>query len=237
LLRGRKCFISGGDIASYVVVLAALQGEGMESWTAFLVDSKTPGFRAARTEMKMGMRASSATELDLDDVFVPDRDVIGGLRSGWAINRATLNISRIPVAAMAVGFAQAATDIAIDFACSFQFGRRRLIDRQEVQTELSQMMAETSAIRAMVWQAASSWKPRQAEASAAKFHATDVARRVCEQAMDLLGNHAVLHEKRIEKVFRDVRLTQIFEGTNEINRLAVIEDEQESLVAHMSANE
>jgi alkylation response protein AidB-like acyl-CoA dehydrogenase len=178
----------------------------------------------------MGMRASGAAEIELDGVFVPERDVLGGLRAGWALNRAVLNVSRIPVAAMGVGFARAALEEATAFACRFRLGGKPLVDYQDVQLTLAQMMAETNAARALVWQAAASPQARQGEAAAAKFHTTDTARRVCELAMDLLGNHAVLHEGRVEKVFRDARLTQIFEGTNQINRLAVIEEEQERLL-------
>jgi alkylation response protein AidB-like acyl-CoA dehydrogenase len=230
LIRGRKCFISGGDLARSIVVFAALEGEGMESWTAFLIDARTRGFRVARTELKMGMRASGAAEIELDDVFVGHDAVLGGLRNGWALNRATLNMSRIPVAAMGVGFARAALEEATRFACEHTLGAKPLVSYQEVQLALAQMTAETSAARAMVWRAAARRQAQQGEASAAKFHCTDVARRVCEMAMDLLGNHSVLHERRVEKAFRDARLTQIFEGTNQINRLAVIEDDQERLL-------
>ena len=230
-LDGRKCFISGGDLAKSLTVFAALAGEGMESWTCFLVDAATPGFSVVRTELKMGMRASGAAELLFDGVFVPDDRVIGGLRNGWALNRATLNASRIPVATMGVGFARAATEIALDHARATRLGRRRLIDFQEVQLALADMVAETRALRALCWQEARfAWRPRQLMASAAKFHVTDRAQAVCETAMDLMGDAGMLHAGRIEKVFRDLRLTRIFEGTNQINRLSLVEDWQGELL-------
>jgi butyryl-CoA dehydrogenase len=235
LLRGRKCFISGGDLARAVVVFAALDGEPMSSWTAFVVPTDRPGFRVARTELKMGMRASGAAELELDDVWVSDEHVLGKLRDGWALNRAVLNLSRIPVAAMGVGFARAATDAAIAFACRFRLGGRPLVDHQHVQLELADMLAETQAARAMVWAAASRWQAMQREASAAKLYCTDTALRVCTRAMDLLGNHALVHANGVEKAYRDSRLTQIFEGTNQINRLSMIEDVQEQLLATVDA--
>jgi alkylation response protein AidB-like acyl-CoA dehydrogenase len=234
VLDGRKCFISGGDIARDVTVFAALEGEGMASWTAFLVDACTPGFRVARTENKMGMRASGAAELELDGVFVPRERVLGGLRRGWALNRATLNLSRLPVAAMGVGFARAATDAAIEFACRQRLGRRPLIGYQDVQLSIADMIAETQAARAMVWSAARRRQAVQREASAAKVVCTDTAVRVCGRAMDLLGNHALTHGARVEKAWRDARLTQIFEGTNQINRLAIVEDMQDQLLATMA---
>jgi alkylation response protein AidB-like acyl-CoA dehydrogenase len=235
-LRGRKCFISGGDIAKITVVFAALEGEGVGSWTAFVVPSSCPGFRVTRTELKMGMRASGAAELELDDAFVPADDVLGGLRKGWALNRATLNLSRVPVAGMAVGFARAAVDETRDFVCNYRLGSKFLIDYQDIQLELAQMIAETRAARAMVWSAAGRAQPLQHEASAAKLFCSDTAVRVCTRAMDILGNHAVLHERRVEKAFRDARLTQIFEGTNEINRLSMIEDLQEELLGQYKEN-
>ena len=231
VLDGRKCYISGGDIARDVTVFAALEGEGVASWTAFLVDTRTEGFRVARTERKMGMRASGAAELELDGVSVPRDRVIGGLRRGWALSRATLNMSRLPVAAMGVGFARAATDAAIEFACGQMLGRRPLIGYQEVQLSIADMLAETQAARAMVWAAARRAQAIQREASAAKVVCTDTALRVCARAMDLLGNHALTHGARVEKAWRDARLTQIFEGTNQINRLAIVEDMQEQFLA------
>lgn len=233
-LRGRKCFISGGDLAQSITVFGALEGEGIDSWTCFLVHNTQPGFRVARTELKMGMRASGAAELEFDDVFVPNEQVIGGLRRGWAINRAILNLSRLPVAAMAVGFAQAATDLAMDFACQYRVNGEPLINHQETQLQIAQMVAETSTIRALVWKHANAWTITQRKSAMAKFHCSDTAVRVCEQAMELMGNHGGLYTRKVEKVFRDARLTQIFEGTNQINRLALIEDIQEELIQKMS---
>jgi alkylation response protein AidB-like acyl-CoA dehydrogenase len=231
LLNGRKCYISGGDLAKSATVFAALQGEGMASWTCFYVDCTAPGFKVARTELKMGMRASGAAELEFSNVFVPHADVIGGLRQGWAINRATLNSSRIPVAAMAVGFARAATETAVAFARHYTLGGKALIHYQDVQLHLATMVAETRALRSLVWQEAKAgWQPRQLNASMCKFHATDRAQQVCEMAMDLLADHGGAHENKIEKIFRDVRLTRIFEGTNQINRLTMIEDWQAQLL-------
>lgn len=182
-LSGRKVFISGGDIAHSLAVFAALEDEGMQSWTCFLIQRDMPGFRAVRNELKMGMRASSASELEFDDVRVSDDHVIGGLRKGWALNRATLNTSRMPVDTIAVGLAQSATDIAFDFACHMRLGGRPLIHYQDVQLQLAQMLAETSAARALIWQSADTWTPRQASAAICKFHATDTAVRVADMAM------------------------------------------------------
>lgn len=229
VLNGRKCFISGGDLAKTFTVFAALEKEGMESWTCFVVQRGMPGFRPVRNELKMGMRASAATELEFDDCFVPDDHVVLGLRKGWALNRATLNLSRMPVSAMAVGFAQAALDAAMNFATTMRLGNKPLIHYQEIQLMIAQMVAETSAIRASVWQSAKTYRPRQGVASLNKFYCSDTALKVCELAMELMSNHGILHGNRAEKAFRDARLAQIFEGTNQVNRLALIEDMYEEI--------
>lgn len=230
-LHGNKVFISGGEVARWVVAFAALEGEGFQSWTAFLVDTRSTGFTRLRNEHKMGMRASGAAALAFDGCFVPDQLVLGGLRGGWALNRATLNFSRLPVAAMSVGFARRATEIATEFACRERLAGRPLIDRQHVQLAIAEMQAETAAIRALVWQFARRRVPEQAKASLAKFQASDRAQVVIERAFGVLGEHGLLHDNELEKVFRDNRLVRIFEGTNQINRLAVIEDQQELLLA------
>jgi butyryl-CoA dehydrogenase len=232
-ISGRKCFISGGDVAQSMTVFAALEGEGIESWTCFLVTKDMPGFSVARTELKMGMRASSAAELEFDNVIVPDDHVIGGLRKGWGINRSILNLSRLPVAAMAVGFAQAATDIAMEFVCRYSLAGKPLIEYQETQLSLAQMIADTSAIRSLVWQSSQSWVSTQGRSALNKFYCTDLAVKVCENAMEMMSNHGGFHDNAAEKAFRDARLTQIFEGTNQINRLALIEDIQEQLMSKM----
>lgn len=231
VLNGRKCFISGGDIARSITVFAALEGEGMQSWSCFLVHSDMPGFERVRSELKMGMRASAAAELNFHNVFVPSSHLIGKERQGWAINRATLNYSRIPVAAMAVGIARSACEISAAFCSQHKLGGKRLLDFQHVQLTLAEMIASTRAIRAMTWQAASQWVPRQGMSAASKFYCTDVALDVCEKAMDLLANQSLLQHQGAEKLFRDARLTQIFEGTNQINRLSLIEDMQEQFLA------
>ncbi len=228
-LSGRKVFISGGDTASAITVFAALEGEGLESWTCFLVEREMPGFSVARTELKMGQRASGAAELVFEDVFVADANVVGDLRAGWAINRLVLNSSRVPVAAIALGIARGAYESATRFACTNMLGDKRLIDYQDVQLAIAQMMLDLHAMRATVWQSAA-WNPSQARASMAKVFCSDTAVKVCENAMELMGNHGLLHGGP-EKAFRDARLTQIYEGTNQINRLAVIEDQMEELLA------
>jgi len=236
-LNGRKIFISGGDIASSITVFAALEREGLESWTCFLVQRGMPGFEVVRTELKMGMRASGAAELAFHDLFVPDQHVIGAPRHGWAINRATLNASRYAVAGMGVGLAQGATEAALDFACRTELAGKALIHFQEVQLQIADMISETCALRGLLWQACrGAHVARQDTSAMCKFQCTDRAVHVVELALDLMGNAGTLHHLGVEKSYRDARLTQIFEGTNQINRLALIEDQQEELLTRLKHN-
>lgn len=236
VLSGRKCFISGGDLARDICVFAALDKEDMSSWTCFRVRVPCPGFRVVNIEHKMGMRASHAAELLFDQVFVADRDVVGRLRQGWTLNRATLNASRLPVAGMAVGLAAAATELAVDFCGHYRVAGKRLLDRQHVQLRIADMLTETRALRAYLWHTArSSRQPHQLDAAGCKYLITDRAQHIIETGLNLLDNHAGRHAVRMEKCLRDIRLTRIFEGTNQINRLAVIEDWQPQLLDFLNA--
>lgn len=224
-INGRKCFISDGAIAKWVTLFAAIEDRGLESWTCFLLDKGMPGFSVGRSERKMGQRAADASELILDEVFVPDERVIGPVGAGWAINRNVLNFSRPVVGAMALGMARGAFEQTINFCNKTRLGNRPLIQFQDVRMSLADMMIQLSAARATVWQAVKYRFPFQAAGSIAKVFCSDTAWSVCNAAMELLGDHGYLHSQGVEKAARDVRLTQIYEGTNQINRLAIFESQ------------
>lgn len=222
-LSGRKCFISDGAVAKWVTLFAAEQGKGVESWTCYLLDKSMPGFSVGRSERKMGQRAADASELILEDVFVPDERVIGEPGAGWAINRNVLNYSRPIVGAIALGIGRGAFEAANAFCRSARLGNKPLIAYQEVQLALADMLMKISAMRGTIWQAVRHQYSFQAAGSIAKVFCADTSWEVCNAAMELLGNHAFLHQNRVEKAARDARLTQIYEGTNQINRLAIFE--------------
>lgn len=229
VLNGQKVFISGGKHADIVTVFAALQpSDGSpprvdRDWTGFVVERGSSGFRTGRSENKLGQRASDATELFFDEVFVANEDRIGPERSGWALNRNVLNYSRLPVAAIALGIARGATEASIEFCRHARLGGRPLLSYQEVQLTLAEMWLDISAMRAMIWQGARQALPSQGVSSAAKAFCGDRAFAVSTRAMDLLSDHGTLTTNKVEKSMRDARLNQIYEGTNQINRLAVIE--------------
>ena len=225
-LSGRKVFISNGAVARWVTLFAAEQGRGVESWTCYLLDKSMEGFSVGRREKKMGQRAADVSELVLEEVFVPDERVIGAVGGGWAINRNVLNYSRPAVGAIALGIARGAFERALEFCHDSHLGGRPLIAYREVQLALADMLTKLSAMRATVWQAARYRVPFQAAGSIAKVFCSDTAWEVCNQAMELLGDHGYLHGRGVEKAARDARLTQIYEGTNQINRLAIFESQQ-----------
>jgi len=225
LLNGRKVFISDGGVADYVTVFACLGNEGAESWTCFLVHKDMEGFSKGRREKKMGQRGGDATELIFEDVFVPEKNRIGAERAGWAINRAVLNLSRPAVGGIAMGIARGAFERCLEFCKNTRLGTKRLVEYQDVQLELAEMFTKLMAARSIVWYAQKHFMPPLESTSAAvKTFCSDTAVEICQKAMSIMGDHAYMHGHGVEKALRDARLTQIYEGTNQINRLALIED-------------
>ncbi len=242
VLNGQKVFITGGAHADLVTVFATLQPAGSgpgrvdQDWTCFVVERGTPGFRAGRSEHKLGQRAADATELFLDDVFVPAGNRVGAERSGWALNRNVLNYSRVPVGAIAVGIARGATEAATSYCRRTRLGGKPLLAYQEVQLALADLWLETMAMRAMVWQGARHVPPAQAVSSAVKTFCGDRAVAVSARAIELLADDGAHVASGVEKRLRDGRLNQIYEGTNQLNRLAFIEAQWESDLAASSLN-
>lgn len=222
-ITGRKVFISNGAVARWATLFAAEKGKGVETWTCFLLDKSMAGFEVGRHERKMGQRATDASELILEDVFVPDDRVVGDVGAGWAINRNVLNFSRPVVGAISLGIARGAFEHATRFCNETRLGNRHLVDYQDVQLTLADMLMKLSVMRATVWQATRYRLPFQAAGAIAKTFCSDTAWEVCRTAMTLLGDHGYVHAASVEKAARDARLTQIYEGTNQINRLAIFE--------------
>jgi len=223
VLNGTKVFISNGAISDATTVFAKLEGEGIESWTCFLVENWREGFSVGRHELKLGQRASDASELVFENVFVPTKNIIGKLRGGWPLNKNILNFSRPAVASMALGQARGAFNNALNYTKEKYIGSKKMIEFQEVQLELAEMVQELWAIRSLVKQSIYHFAIPQSIASAAKSFAGDTAWKVANKAMELMGDDGYLHKNDTERFWRDIRLTQIYEGTNQLNRLAIIE--------------
>ncbi len=228
LINGSKSFISNWARARYVTLFSAIGDEGVESWTCFLLDKDMQGLSVGRQEKKLGQKASDASELICEDVFVPTDRIIGKLRGGWALNRSVLNASRLPVAAIGLGIARGAVEATVEFCRANRLANRPLIEYQDVQLSLADMFIDLQVMRSSIWHACRTMISSQALASIAKTFCGDTAFRVCNRAMELMGDHGYLSANVAEKCMRDARLNQIYEGANQINRLAVIEAQWET---------
>lgn len=226
VLNGTKCFITNGPIADKVTLFAnTREGGGVRGLTVFLVDTKTPGFSVGKEEDKMGIRASATSELLFDDCFIPDSCRVGREGMGFRLAMQTLETSRPIVGAVSVGIAQAALESAIHYAHQRkQFGVK-ISTFEMVQEMMADMVMKTEAARALVHKAC--WLHDQGDREAAKFsamakcYASDVAMEVTTKAVQVMGGNGYSRENPNEKYMRDAKVMQIYEGTNQVQRMVI----------------
>lgn len=230
VLDGRKCYITNGARADWVVVFATVDpAQGRAGHRAFVVERGTPGFTVGKIEKKMGLRASETAELLLEDVRVPEDNLLGGEayyqgNEGFVGAMATFDSTRPVVAALGLGVARAAYEYARDFVRdNYQLGRP--LPRY---AQIAQVLADDarllSAARLLIYRAA--WMadegvPNTREASMAKAYGAQVAMRVCADAVQLLGAHGLESHHFVEKWYRDIKVFDIFEGTGQIQRVVI----------------
>jgi alkylation response protein AidB-like acyl-CoA dehydrogenase len=227
VLNGSKRFITHGSIANVLTVFALTDPEagGRKGMSAFIVETDTPGFAAPRVEHKMGIRGSPTAELTFDDVRVPVENRLGEEGDGFKIAMATLDRSRLGIAAQAVGIAQGALDAAVAYAADrMQFGQR-VVDFQGIQWMLADMASQTEAARQLTYAAAARVDAAASDlpywTSSAKLVAGDTAMRVTTDAVQVLGGYGYITEYPVERMMRDAKITQLYEGTQQIQRLVV----------------
>lgn len=225
LLTGTKCFITNGGIADiYVIFANTRKSAGIRGLTAFIVEKGTPGFSTGKKEEKMGIRASNTSELILDNVRVPAANRIGREGEGFKIAMKTLDAARPLVGSVSVGIAQAAFELACKYSKErVQFGKP-IASFQLVQAMISDMAMQIEASRLMVMQAC--WLKDQGvpfakEAAMAKCYASDTAMKVTTDAVQVMGGYGYSKEYPAEKYMRDAKIMQIYEGTNQIQRLVI----------------
>ncbi len=225
VLNGNKVFITNGTHADVALVFATVDpGRKHHGITAFIVPTTTPGFRHGEHEVKLGVNASGTTELSLTDVRVPVAQRLGEEGEGFKIAMATLDGGRVGIAAQAVGIAQAALDDALTYAQQRkQFGQA-LSEFQAIQFYLADMSTEIDAARLLTWKAA--WakdlkKRYTLEAAQAKLFASEMAQRVTNKALQIHGGYGYSREYNVERYFRDARITEIYEGTSEIQKMVI----------------
>jgi alkylation response protein AidB-like acyl-CoA dehydrogenase len=223
IINGTKQWITNGGNASYYTVIAMTdKDKGSRGASAFIVEAGTPGFTYGKKEKKMGIRSSSTTELIFDNCRVPVKNLLSKEGMGFIVALKTLDLSRPGVAAQAVGIAQGAFEEALKFAKERQQGGQPVIQYQAVQHMLADMAMQVEAARALTYAAArtidAGAKSYSKEASMAKCFASDVAMRVATDAVQVMGGHGYMREYPVEKMMRDAKITQIYEGTNQIQR-------------------
>ncbi len=227
VLNGTKNWISNAGVAGAYVVFAVTDPDVSFSKgiTAFLVEADRPGFAVASLERKMGMRGSPTGQLTFDDVVVDDDDVIGEVGGGFKLAMRTLDHSRLGIAAQALGIAQGATDYAAAYARERVAFGKPINELQAIQFKLADMETRTAAARELLYRAAAkadAGEPDLRKYSAmAKLFCSDTAMAVTTEAVQVLGGYGYVTEYPVERMMRDAKLTQIYEGTNEIQRVVI----------------
>jgi alkylation response protein AidB-like acyl-CoA dehydrogenase len=225
VLNGTKQFITSGAIAGVAITFAVTDpAAGKRGISAFLVPTDRPGFRVGRLEAKLGQRASDTAQLVYEDVFVETGLRIGEEGEGYRIALANLETGRIGIAAQSVGMAQAALDHATAYARERRAFGKPLTDLQAVAFRLADMATEVEAARQLVLHAAAlkdAGRPCLKEACMAKLFASERAERVASAAIQVLGGYGYVEDYPVEKIYRDVRVCQIYEGTSDIQRLLI----------------
>lgn len=225
IVNGSKIFITNGGVADvYVTFVRTGEGKGYKGITCLLVDKDTPGFSVGKKEEKMGLNGSQTTELIFDNAMVPKENLLGVEGDGFKVAMALLDGGRIGIGAQGLGIAQAAFDVALAYAKErVQFGKP-IIEQQAVGFMLADMATQIDAARLLVYRAArlkDKGLPLIKEASMAKMFATDTAMMVTTNAVQILGGYGYCKEYPVERYMRDAKITQIYEGTNQIQRLVI----------------
>lgn len=225
VLNGAKQFVTNGGRAGVAIVFAVTDpAAGKKGISAFLVPADTPGFVVGRPEHKMGIRASDTCPITLMDCRVPDNNLLGQEGEGLKIALSNLEGGRIGIAAQAVGIARAALEAATHYAGErVQFGQA-IAQHQAIGHTLADMQTRLNAARLMVHHAArlrSAGVPCISEASQAKLFASEMAEWVCSKAIQIYGGYGYLEDYAVERHYRDARITQIYEGTSEIQKLVI----------------
>jgi len=225
VINGQKCFITSGSLAELITVFALTDPDrGTRGASAIVVPANTPGLTVTKIEDKMGQRASNTVELTFDNVRVPQSNLLGKPGRGFPIALQTLDFGRSGVAALSVGVARAALQQATAYARDRQQFGTPIIQNQGVAFMLADMATKVEAARLLTWQAA--WMADNGikgtlQASMAKCFASDTAMEVTTNAVQIFGGYGYMKDYPVEKLMRDAKLLQIYEGTNQIQRMVI----------------
>lgn len=226
VINGSKCFITNASYAQTVIVTAVTHksANGKNVVSAFIVPTETPGFRVSKQYDKMGLRGSNTAELILEDVRVPQENLLGDPEKGFSQFLYTLDGGRISIGALSVGIAQAAFEAALTYAKERVQFAQAISKFQAIQFKLADMATQIELARNMVLKAAwlkDAGRPFTKESAMAKLHASEICMRVCDQAVQIHGGYGYIKEFPVERYLRDAKLMEIGEGTSEIQRLVI----------------
>jgi alkylation response protein AidB-like acyl-CoA dehydrogenase len=225
VLNGVKQFITSGANAQVAIVFAVTDtAAGKKGLSAFIVDTATPGYRVARIEDKLGQRASDTAQIAFEDCEVPVENRLGDEGDGYRIALANLEGGRIGIAAQSVGMARAALDAAIAYARERRTFGKPIAEHQAVAFRLADMATQVAAARQMLWHAAALRDAGERcleEASMAKLFASQMAERVVSDALQIHGGYGYVEDFPVERIYRDVRVCRIYEGTSDVQRMLI----------------
>ena len=225
VLQGVKQFITSGKNGSLVIVIAVTdRGAGKKGMSAFIVPTSTPGYRVASLEHKLGQHSSDTAQISLEDCRIPRENLIGQEGEGYRIALSALEGGRIGIAAQSVGMARSAFEVALAYAKERTSFGQPIFDHQAVGFRLADCATRIEAARQLIWHAAAlrdAGRPCLKEAAMAKLFASEMAEQVCSAALQTLGGYGYVADFPVERIYRDVRVCQIYEGSSDVQKILI----------------
>ena len=225
VLNGVKQFITSGKYGHVAIVIAVTdKGAGKRGMSAFLVPTSAPGYVVARIEDKLGQHSTDTAQINFDNCRIPEENLIGAEGAGYGIALGGLEGGRIGIAAQSVGMARSALDCAIGYAKERESFGTAIFNHQAVGFRLAECATKIEAARQLIWHAASlrdAGKPCLKEAAMAKLFASEMAEQVCSVAIQTLGGYGYVSDFPVERIYRDVRVCQIYEGTSDVQKIII----------------
>ncbi len=225
VINGVKQFITSGKNGQMAIVIAVTdKGAGKKGMSAFIVPTDNPGYQVARLEDKLGQHSSDTAQINFENCVVPAENLIGAEGEGYKIALGALEGGRIGIAAQSVGMARSAFDVAVQYGKERESFGTPIINHQAVGFRLAECATQIEAARQLIWHAASlrdAGQPCLKEAAMAKLFASEMAERVCSAAIQTLGGYGVVNDFPVERIYRDVRVCQIYEGTSDVQKILI----------------
>ena len=225
VLNGVKQFITSGKNGQVAIVIAVTdKGAGKKGMSAFIVPTDAPGYSASRLEDKLGQHSSDTAQVNFDDCRIPAENLIGAEGEGYKIALGGLEGGRIGIAAQSVGMARSAFEFALNYAKDRQSFGTAIFNHQAVGFRLAECATQLEAARQLIWHAASlrdAGRPCLKEAAMAKLFASEMAEEVCSVAIQTLGGYGYVTDFPVERIYRDVRVCQIYEGTSDVQKIII----------------